>query len=60
MEQVGERDHRFRARKQVQRNGRSPGLDGITVQALAPYLKEDGPRLRQALRDGTCQPRTSK
>jgi RNA-directed DNA polymerase len=60
MEQVVERDHLFRALKQVQSHGGSPGLDGMTVEELAPSLKEHGPRLKQALLEGTYQPQPVK
>jgi RNA-directed DNA polymerase len=53
MERVVERDNLFRALKQVQSNGGSPGMDGMTVEELAPYLKEHWPRLKQALLAGT-------
>jgi RNA-directed DNA polymerase len=60
MERVVERDNLFRALKQVQSNGGSPGLDGMTVEELAPYLKEHWPRLKQALLEGTYQPQPVK
>jgi RNA-directed DNA polymerase len=60
MEQVVERDHRFRALKHAQSNGGSPGLDGLTVEELAPSLKEHWPRLKQALLEGTYQPQPVK
>jgi RNA-directed DNA polymerase len=60
MEQVVERDNLVRALKQVQSNGGSPGLDGMTVEELAPYLKEHWPRLKQALLEGTYQPQPVK
>lgn len=60
MERVVERDHLFRALKHVQRHGGSPGLDGMTVEALAPYLKEHWPRVKQALLEGTYQPQPVK
>jgi RNA-directed DNA polymerase len=60
MERVVERDNLFRALKQVQSNGGSPGLDGMTVEELAPYLKEHWPRLKQALLAGTYQPQPVK
>jgi len=56
MERVVERDNLFRALKQVQSNGGSPGIDGMTVEELAPHLKEHWPRLKQALMAGTYQP----
>jgi RNA-directed DNA polymerase len=60
MEQVVERDNLFRALKQVQSNGGSPGRDGMTVEELAPYRKEHWPRLKQALLEGTYQPQPVK
>ena len=60
MERVVERDNLFRALKQVQSNGGSPGLDGMTVEELAPYLKEHWPRWKQALVEGTYQPQPVK
>jgi hypothetical protein len=56
MERVVEYDNLFRALKQVQSNGGSPGIDGMTVAELAPSLKEHWPRLKQALMEGTYQP----
>jgi RNA-directed DNA polymerase len=56
MEQVVERDNLIRALKQVKRNGGSPGVDGMTVEELAPYLKEKWLRLREALLQGTYLP----
>ena len=60
MERVVERDHRFRARKHVQSKGGSPGIDGMTVEELAPDLKEHWLRVKQALLDGTYQPQPVK
>jgi retron-type reverse transcriptase len=55
-ERGGERDHRFRALKPVRSHGGSPGLGGMAVAALAPSLKEHGPRWKQALWEGPDQP----
>jgi RNA-directed DNA polymerase len=60
MERVVERDNLFRALKQVQSNGGSPGIDGMTVEELAPYLKEHWLRMKQVLLDGTYQPQPVK
>jgi RNA-directed DNA polymerase len=38
MERVVERDNLLRALKQVQSHGGSAGIDGMTVEELAPYL----------------------
>lgn len=56
MERVVERDNLIRALKQVKRNGGSPGVDGMTVEGLAPYLKGNWPRLKEALLQGTYLP----
>jgi RNA-directed DNA polymerase len=60
MERVVERDHLFRALTQVQSNGGSPGSEGMTVEARAPYLQEPWPRGKQALGEGTYQPQPVK
>jgi RNA-directed DNA polymerase len=59
-ERVVERDTLLRALKHVQRNGGSPGIDGMTVEALAPSRKEHWLRLKQARLDGTSQPQLVK
>ena len=38
-EQVFERKNLFRALKRVKTNGGAPGVDGMTAEALRPYLK---------------------
>jgi hypothetical protein len=38
-EQVCERKNLFRALKRVEANGGAPGVDGMTAEALRPYLK---------------------
>lgn len=43
-----ERDNRLRAGQQVQRNGGSAWIDGLTGEALAPALKEPSPRWKHA------------
>ncbi|MBP1758923.1 MAG: ltrA [Firmicutes bacterium] len=60
MERVVERDNLIRALKQVERNGGSPGIDGMTVEALAPYLKHHWPRLKEALLRGAYIPQPVK
>lgn len=56
MERVVERDNLIRALKQVKRNGGSSGVDGMSVEELAPYLKGNWPRLKEALLQGTYVP----
>lgn len=60
VERVVERDNLFRALRQVQRNGGSPGIDGMTVEELPRYLKEHWARLKQALLEGTYRPQPVK
>jgi len=60
MERVVERDNLIRALKKVKRNGGSPGVDGMTVDELAPYLKENWLRLKETLVKGTYRPQPVK
>jgi RNA-directed DNA polymerase len=60
MEQVVERENLFRALKRVQDNGGSPGVDGMSVEELPGYLKEQWPRLKESLLQGTYRPRPVK
>ena len=45
-----------RALAQVKRNKGAPGIDGMTVEALGPYLKEHWPTLQAQLLAGTYKP----
>ena len=60
MERVVEKDNLIRALKQVERNGGSPGTDGMTVEGLGPYLKDHWPRLKEALLEGSYVPEPVK
>ena len=55
-EQVWERKNLFQALKRVERNGGAPGIDGMTVKELRPYLKEHWLEIRAALDEGRYQP----
>ncbi len=55
-ERVVERGNLLAARRRVQRNGGSPGSDGMTVEALPGSLQEHGPRRREGVRAGTYRP----
>jgi len=44
------------ALKRVRKNKGSPGIDGMTVEELPSYLRENWPRLREQLLAGTYQP----
>lgn len=56
MVRVLSRDNLSRALKQVRRNKGAPGIDGMSVDALADYLREHWPEIRQRLADGTYRP----
>jgi group II intron reverse transcriptase/maturase len=44
------------ALKQVERNGGAPGIDGMAVKELRPYLKEHWGEVREALNQQTYRP----
>jgi len=56
MEKVCERQNLQAAVKRVRKNKGSPGVDGMTVEELPAYLREDWSRLREQLLAGTYQP----
>ncbi len=55
--QVWERKNLLTALKRVEANGGAPGIDGMTVQELRPYLKGQWLDIRARLDAGTYQPR---
>jgi len=55
-EQVFERENLIAALKRVESNGGAPGIDGMTVQELRPWLKEHWLEVRAALDGETYQP----
>jgi RNA-directed DNA polymerase len=60
MEAVVERDNLRKALAQVRRNKGAPGLDGMTVDELAPYLRDHWPAIRTQLLSGTYRPQPVK
>jgi RNA-directed DNA polymerase len=56
MERVVERGNLLAALRRVNRNGGSPGIDGMTVEALPGYLQEHWPRIREGLLAGMYRP----
>jgi RNA-directed DNA polymerase len=56
MEAIVERDNLKKALVQVRRNKGAPGVDGMTVDDLAPYLKDHWPAIRTRLLEGTYRP----
>ncbi len=53
MEAIVERDNLKRALAQVKRNKGAAGIDGMSLDALAPHLKEHWPAIRAQLLEGT-------
>jgi RNA-directed DNA polymerase len=60
MEQVVARENALEAFKRVRRNKGSPGIDGMTVGELEPYLRENWDGIREQLLAGTYQPSAVK
>jgi RNA-directed DNA polymerase len=56
MEQVVERANALAALKRVKQNKGSPGVDGMTVMELPPYLAEHWEGIRKRLLAGIYQP----
>lgn len=55
-EQVFKRENLYAALKRIESNGGAPGIDGMTVQELRPWLKEHWLEVRAALDNETYQP----
>ena len=56
MSAVLERGNMMRAYERVLRNKGAPGIDGMTVGDLKPYLKAHWPEIREQLREGRYVP----
>ena len=56
MEEVCERGNRREALRRVKANKGSPGVDGMTVDEIADYLKQHWPAIREQLLNGTYAP----
>jgi RNA-directed DNA polymerase len=56
MEKVCQRENLWQAYKRVKGNGGSPGIDGMTVDDFADYLKQHWISIREQLLSGTYQP----
>ena len=59
-EEVLRHDNLKRAYQRVRSNKGAPGIDGMTVDELGPYLMENGPRIREAILAGTYAPQPVK
>jgi RNA-directed DNA polymerase len=58
MEEVLARENMTRALARVKENKGAAGIDGMTVDALVPYLKIEWPRIRKELLEGRYMPKT--
>jgi RNA-directed DNA polymerase len=56
MEVIIERDNLRKALAQVKRNKGAAGIDGMSLDALAPHLKEHWPAIRAQLLEGIYKP----
>ena len=56
LEAILGRDNMNKAFKRVRSNKGAHGVDGMTVDELLRYLKENGAQLRQAIQDGKYRP----
>ena len=56
MEEVCELENCKQALQRVKANKGSPGVDGMTVEELPDYLKQQGLEIGEQLRNGTYQP----
>jgi RNA-directed DNA polymerase len=55
-EQVFARENMTRAMKRVESNGGAPGIDGMTVDDLRPYLVKHWLEIKEALESGAYKP----
>jgi RNA-directed DNA polymerase len=60
MEKACERRNLLAALKRVRQNAGSPGIDGMSVEALSDHLRGHWPRLREELLAGRYQPQPVK
>ncbi len=60
MEEVIRRENLVQAWKRVTSNGGSPGIDGMQVEELMDYLRENWARIREQLEQGTYKPQPVK
>jgi len=58
MEKILARDNMNQAYRQVVRNKGKHGIDGMTVDELLPYLKENGNQLRKDILQGKYKPKS--
>ena len=56
LEKILHRDNMNHAYRRVKENKGSHGVDGMSVNELLPYLKQNGNQLRQSILEGTYNP----
>jgi len=56
MEQVLAAENLRKAWRRVKANAGAPGIDGMTVEAFPAFCREQWPRIRSALMEGTYRP----
>lgn len=56
LEVILDRENLNRAYQRVKRNHGAPGIDGMTVEAALPWLRENRDELLQRIREGTYRP----
>ena len=57
LEEILEPDNMNNAFKRVKSNKGKPGIDGMTVDELLPFLKGNGDQIKQAIMEGTYSPK---
>ncbi len=57
LEEILGRDNMNKAFKRVKSNKGKPGIDGMRVDELLPFLKENGDQIRRAIMEGTYSPK---
>ena len=57
LEKILDRDNMNFAYKRVKKNKGSHGVDGMTVDELLPFLKQNGRQIKQSIREGTYRPK---
>ena len=60
LEEVVERQNMRAAYQQVKRNAGAPGIDGMSVEELGPHLREEWPRIKEALLGERYEPQPVK
>ena len=56
LEKILHRDNMNQAYRRVKENKGSHGVDGMSVNELLPYLKQNGDQIRQAILEGSYTP----